>query len=203
MKTILIFGDSIVYGASDEEKGGWINRLRLFLESNQDIEVYNLGICGDNTKLVLKRFENEVNARWGQDDRELIIIFSVGANDTQYVKDMGNRIKIGSFEKNIRLLKEKAEKYTKKVIFCGLNDVDEKKSNPIPWNNKISYLSNEIKKYDEVLKKFCMQNKVKFIEIIGLVRKEDLADGLHPNSKGHEKIFKKVRDFLSRGAILR
>ena len=29
---ILVFGDSITYGAWDKEKSGWVNRLRLALE---------------------------------------------------------------------------------------------------------------------------------------------------------------------------
>lgn len=34
---ILIFGDSITYGAWDSEKGGWVNRLRLTLENKGEI----------------------------------------------------------------------------------------------------------------------------------------------------------------------
>ncbi len=30
---ICIFGDSITYGAFDTEKGGWVNRLHLYLDS--------------------------------------------------------------------------------------------------------------------------------------------------------------------------
>ena len=34
-KTICVFGDSITMGAWDLEKGGWVNRLRLFIDVEQ------------------------------------------------------------------------------------------------------------------------------------------------------------------------
>lgn len=42
---ILVFGDSIVYGAWDDEKAGWVNRLRLVLEHQNDVyyNIFNLG----------------------------------------------------------------------------------------------------------------------------------------------------------------
>ena len=37
---ILVFGDSIAYGAWDDDKAGWVNRLRLILEDNSN-QYYN------------------------------------------------------------------------------------------------------------------------------------------------------------------
>ena len=36
----------------------------------------------------------------------------------------------------------------------------------------------------------------------GLLDKEDLEDGLHPNSAGHEKMFQRVKDFLIKNKII-
>ncbi|MEA1963419.1 MAG: hypothetical protein U9M94_04270 [Patescibacteria group bacterium] len=41
-----------------------------------------------------------------------------------------------------------------------------------------------------------------FIEMFDLLNDEDLEDGLHPNSDGHEKMFKRVRDFLIENKII-
>ena len=47
--TICIFGDSITWGAYDPEQGGWATRLRNYFEKqDNDVDVYNLGISGDN-----------------------------------------------------------------------------------------------------------------------------------------------------------
>ena len=68
MATICVFGDSIAWGAVDPENGGWVNCLRNYFESkslrvDQDTDVYNLGISGDNTNDLLARFDVEVRAR--------------------------------------------------------------------------------------------------------------------------------------------
>ncbi len=75
MAGILVFGDSISYGAWDIE-GGWVSRLRKFLdkknlsEENFDCKVYNLGISGDNSSGVLNRFEFETRQRIRKIERE-------------------------------------------------------------------------------------------------------------------------------------
>ena len=46
--TICVFGDSITWGASDYEKGGWVERLKTYLMKNKnDVDVYNLGVSGE------------------------------------------------------------------------------------------------------------------------------------------------------------
>ena len=56
-KIINIFGDSIAWGAYDE-MGGWANRLKQYFSEDKEnyIEVYNLGVSGDNSEKLLKRF---------------------------------------------------------------------------------------------------------------------------------------------------
>ena len=62
-KDVFVFGDSLVYGNNDYEKGGWVNRLRLKLEGidpNKNSYVFNLGIPGNNTNDLVKRFDIEI-----------------------------------------------------------------------------------------------------------------------------------------------
>ena len=63
MATLCVFGDSTAYGAWDLEKGGWVNRLWLFLAKNKDDDLYNLSISGGTTETILARFENEAKVR--------------------------------------------------------------------------------------------------------------------------------------------
>ena len=65
MARILVFGDSITYGAWDK-RGGWVQRLREFLDEKNLIDlnkipvlIYNLGVSGDTTNDALERFEFE------------------------------------------------------------------------------------------------------------------------------------------------
>ena len=80
--------------------------------------------------------------------------------------------------------------------------IDEKKLNPIPWNIDICYTNKNIAIYNLAIKNFCKKNNLSFIEIFDLLDDKDLADGLHPNSDGHEKMFVRVRDFLIENKII-
>ena len=186
-----IFGDSIVFGAYDKKEGGWADRLKKhFLNSNTDVDIYNFGVSGDTTKLLLQRFEVECNSI--EPDG---IIISMGINDSAVIWTK-NWVSPEKYEKNLKELYNKAKKFTNKVIFVGLTRVDETKTQPIPWDTEKSYNEKNVLKYNQIVKLFCKKNKILFIDMHNNLNKEDLEDGVHPNSKGHEKIFKKVKDFL-------
>ena len=190
---ICILGDSIVWGACDFEKGGWVERLKSYLMQNkEDVDVYNLGVSGNNTQDLLKRFDAEVVARRSEEDE--IIIFAVGINDSQYLNTRNNpRVSLNEFDENISKLIEKARKITKNIMFVGLTGVDENKVMPIPWD-KIKYYENEIiRGYDQAISDVCKRNSIPFVGLFGLLDIGDLEDGLHPNSNGHTKIFEKVK----------
>jgi lysophospholipase L1-like esterase len=198
-KRICIFGDSIVRGGIDKEKGGWANRLRLFLESkDDDVRTYNLGVSGNNSNDLIKRFNIEAEAR-----EPGIIIFAIGTNDAAYAKSKkGNYVPIENFKENLEILKQRAEKLTLKIIFIGLTKADEEKTLPIPWHKDFYHKNKNIREYDRAIKYFCEKNNLPFIEMFDLLDNDDLADGLHPNSAGHEKIFQRVKDFLIKNKII-
>ncbi|MBU4142032.1 SGNH/GDSL hydrolase family protein [Patescibacteria group bacterium] len=84
--------------------------------------------------------------------------------------------------------------------------IDESKVDPIPWLPEVSYKNEYIKRYDKIIKSVCAENKIAFIEIFEKLKKENcknlLEDGVHPNSKGHEKIFEIVKDYLIENKII-
>ena len=83
-ESICIFGDSIVWGAADTEKQGWVNRLAIYCSNNLDYNcfIYNLGIPGETTTGLLKRLELESSARMPTK-----IVIAIGTNDARIVKD--------------------------------------------------------------------------------------------------------------------
>jgi len=210
MTRILVFGDSIPYGYYDKE-GGWVERLRiLFLrrmikDENFDYPIYNLIISGDYTKDVLRRFESEARERLHNE--EGIIIYSIGENDSQLLnKERRLIVSPEELKANIEKLINISRKFTKKVLFVGLTPVDEPKVNPVLWRTEISYKNEYIEKYDKIIESICRKNKIPFIKIFHEWLKSDyknmLEDGLHPNSKGHTKIFEIVKDFLIKKKII-
>ncbi|MBS3125805.1 hypothetical protein J4211_06190 [Candidatus Woesearchaeota archaeon] len=135
MTTILIFGDSIAYGAWDAQ-GGWVARLRKLVDKrNADPKddfyclVYNLGVSGDTTADVLQRMNAEINAREKDD---LILVFSIGGNDAVYIPSKkSNKVAPAEFEKNINKIIKQAKKYTNHSLFTGIIPMDESKTHPV------------------------------------------------------------------------
>ena len=205
MNTICIFGDSIAYGAWDLEKGGWPNRLRNYFESqDQEIWLYNLSISGNTSEHLLSRFKNEAKARTAESPIDLII-FSVGINDSMYLNFKDNtRVSLDKFKKNLKTLLEQSKEFTEKVIFIGLTKVDELKTAPTIWSKDEYFTNDNISEYNKAIESFCGENKVFFIKMIDLLDKDDLdkKDGLHPNPQGHNKVFKRVKDFLIKNQLL-
>jgi len=189
---ICIFGASITWGAYDAEKGGWVERLKIHFFNQEDenyASVYNLAVSGATTDDLLKRFDVECEAR-----RPNIVVFSIGNNDSSLVKSLqSNRMPIEEFRENLEKLSEKARKFTEKIVFVGLSRVDEAKTKPVYWNEDAWYVNAEIEKYDAIIEKFCREKNLKYISLRGILKDGDWEDGLHPNAKGHEKIFEKIK----------
>ena len=80
--------------------------------------------------------------------------------------------------------------------------MDESKTMPIPWNTIKFYDEENVKLYNTKIKEVCDKNNLQFIDMLGLLNNSDLEDGLHPNPKGHEKIFLKIKDFLISNKIM-
>jgi len=200
-KIINIFGDSIAWGAGDEEKGGWVNRLREYLDNKKSdyFGVYNLGIAGDDTSGVVKRFSVENASR-----KPDTIIIAIGINDSRYINSKDNpQVSLESFEENLVEIIKQARGFTKEVVFIGLTNIDESKLMPIPWNPTAYHEQKDVAAYNSKIKELCEKNKIMLIELQGLLDNSDLEDdGLHPNAQGHEKMFQKIKDFLIDNKII-
>lgn len=196
---ICIFGDSITWGAFDPEGGGRANRLRNHLEPDGHM-VYNCGVSGDSTEDLLFRFKTEATAREPE-----LIVFAIGTNDSQYIHSKDNpRTTLEQFEKNLEELIKQSKDFTEKILFVGLTEVEEEKVMPIPWSNKNIFYDNEnFKQYDGIIKKVCVESKLPYVEVSDLLQRGELSDGLHPNSKGHEKLFKAIKDKLEELQLLK
>jgi lysophospholipase L1-like esterase len=185
---IIVFGDSLAYGVTDTEFGGWVNRLRIYLDNHEEkeINVFNLSIPGEITEETLSRFKAECNVRYDK-DKKTIIVFAIGINDTQDIN--GNyRISIEQFIRNIKALIHEAKKFTNNILFVGLSKVDESKVVPVFWNKNKSYFNDKILKFDNSLETICNKEKALYLKVYDMITLNDLSDGLHLNNIGHQKL---------------
>jgi lysophospholipase L1-like esterase len=206
MAHFLIFGDSIVYGSWDKA-GGWVQRLRAFIEEKYPEEhfVYNLGVSADTTNSLLEKLEFETQQRESERNHrrrsETMLIFQIGINDSAILSTKKDFWVIQSkFKDNIKEIIKISREFSQKIFFVGATPVDEDKTQPVPWDKRVTYKNENIRKYNEMTKEVCNKESVPFIEVFDKFYKSDykklLQDGLHPNSEGHENIFEIVRDFL-------
>lgn len=187
---ICIFGDSIVWGARDTQKGGWAERLKTyFMKTDPEIMVYNVGVSSDTTSDLLKRLNAEARARKAD-----AIIIAIGINDSRYIDTKGNYpVDLETFQSNLKEILEIAQNITDKVLFIGLTPIDESKTMPIPWRPSMFYDEESVSKYSKALEAFCSSNNVQYVSMNGVVDKNELPDGLHPDSNGHEKMYQVVK----------
>ncbi len=192
-----------------------MQRLRSYLDkkflNNPDCyyPLFNLGVSGDTSKDLLERFQFETKNRLNeaQDKNEVIIILSVGTNDSMLInKSKKNQTEIGNFANNLKELISLAKKYSNKIIFVGDMPVDEDKVDPIPWHDTASYRNEFVKAYHDMAEKVCEEQKVLFINLysnfINKNYKNLLEDGCHPNNEGHKMIFEIVRDELKKRGVI-
>lgn len=207
MSQILIFGDSITWGAWDIESGGWV---QLFKNSiNQKIlasnfqtyhEIYNLGVSGDNTDTLNKRIKSEIEVRLS-DDEDTVIIIAIGINDSQvYFTDSRKQVEPEKFKKNIEKLIEVSHDFTTNILFIGPTLVDERLYNQNNDNLEKTYNNQVIKEYNQILLEVTTQKSVPFLNIIHESKDINfsnlLSDGLHPNTKGHQWLHKQISRFI-------
>lgn len=209
MTQVLVFGDSIAYGAWDP-KGGWVERLKrvaiqnVLEDSDLHPRVYNMSLSGDTTEWLLMRIAPELGHRLSFRDpgEETIVIFAIGINDTKFLLAQERTfITLERFRENIKTLIKAARDVEEVIpVFVGLTPVDEKVLEPLGQMLGFTYRNEQIRKFDEELRKVCEKEKVLFVPLLEEFEKEGLegvlSDGLHPNSEGHKLVFKTVRALL-------
>ena len=203
IKKIFVFGDSIVQGSNDWTGGGWVVRLKnYFSQTGQFHHIFNLGISGENSSHIISRMEVEIKPRKSEDrNKKSLLIVGIPINDTR-IKDKLDgdpEISIARFKANLEELYSIGKKNSNELVFLGMTKVDEEKTNP--WQEVVDrrivcWRNDVIEKYNDIIKKYCDEKNIYFINMIDLLKNSDLSDGLHPNEVGHNKMYERIRDFL-------
>lgn len=192
-RTICLFGDSITWGVEDRVCGGWADRLKTWMYMHDRLaDVYNLGISANTSSDVLARFEAEAQAR-----RPDTVVFAIGINDSIWLVDESrSKTSLEQFEQNMHALIEQAHNIAERVICLGITRVDESKTMPVYWNDRIHMTNDLIRTYDQVIAQVCQTKQIEYLPLFDLLEDADLPDGLHPNAEGHEKMFERIKSLL-------
>ncbi len=206
---IIIFGDSIAHGASDWKNGGWVQLLKSYAEGNTgfDTLVYNLGVSGDSSMEVAARFEPELKSRLDEDGSNAVIV-AIGSNDSYYFGTDEEKTNVSEAEcaENLEKMITAAKKLRCRILFLGVDPLENSKLQPVPWRKEISYSNENCRRFNEIVKGVCSKNDLPFMDSFGMLSKsgymEHLDDGCHPDSEGHEMLFRLVLKFLQDNGVL-
>ena len=214
MTYIFVVGDSITYGAWDFERGGWVQRLRLFLdkkveEDNKEFFItYNLGVDGHSTEDWVEIFESEIDTRMkivNKYKEKSIIIIALGANDALYVaSEKENRVPQERFKENMKRLINLSRKFTKDVVCVGIPPCRDEESKNYDDGDLI-FNNENIIKYNQTLKSVTKEQKIQLVDIFDEVKRtKNFAsfDGGHLTPEGHQKIFELVKEALIRNKLI-
>ena len=195
-KRICVFGDS---GVSEEIDWGfahWVSVFRKYIcKQDENNSVFGLGISGETSKGLLKRIESEAKAR-----NPNIILIVIGDNDSR-IQNQKMETSEKEFKINIEKIIKIAKRYSTMIIFLGSHPCNEHKTTPTIWSKKEYFYNKNQKKYNDIVKLICKQEKIKFIDVFDEFYNSnykqylDNEDGLHLNKKGNLLIARKVIDF--------
>lgn len=202
MTNCLFFGDSITYGEYDGILGGWVDHLKRFChgkyyhENANEVNVFNLGIGGENTEGLITRIENEIKARLSPDANLVFLLY--GANDLA-IKKNEEAVSIEQFEKNITHSIEISSKFTNEIFLLNILPISSKIDGITVSSGKLR-TNSCVSQYNQVLEKIAVSKNVTLIDINTLLSQnieEYLSkDGVHPNEKGYKQISEFIKPII-------
>lgn len=198
MTTFLCFGDSITYGQGEFPCVGWAGRFKREEElKHSKTHVYNLGIPGDTTRDLRMRIEEECKERINQKESTTTwIIIAIGANDARGTySPKNNEVPQEEFVENLQQIIKSAKKYTPNIALLSLIPVDE---NLVCPYEEIYFSNTTIQQYNTIIKHVAKEEKCIYIDLFTDFYKQPyqqlLADGLHPNSKGYDEMYRCIKE---------
>ena len=165
---IVAFGDSLTagYGVPLNESYPFILEQKL-REQNIEATVINMGVSGETTEIALERLDF-VNAQ-----NPSIVLLGLGANDM--LRSMSPENAKANLEKMILYFKDK----NVKVVLLGMKST---------ITNGKTYRTSFDAIYPDLAKKHSLPLVPFFLEGVVLRSSLNIADGIHPNFAGYEKI---------------
>ena len=213
---VKLLGDSITHGRAGtgfDENGEnfvtnfrrnndgycWAKLMAEHLGKQYGCQVINNGCCGVNTSFLIKHFHTLVEPA---DD---IIICTIGTNDrAQYKKDGPRPTREGHLAKVYREMQQLAELFRdagKQVIYvANIPAILETDEGVFPREGLPYWRPLHMHDIHDLWVKVCLEKDLPLIDLYtamtdycdvrGIPLNDLLADGLHPNDRGYEVIFR-------------
>jgi lysophospholipase L1-like esterase len=178
-RQVLFFGDSHVAGLGDPEGLGWVGRVTAAsFSAGQPFIPYNLGVGGNTSVDVLRRWQIEARSRL-RDLAETRLVLSFGVNDTALEGDR-RRVEARASIEALAGTLDQAGEVGLATFVIGPAPVEEKQQ-----TDRIAALSS-------AFARLCEARGVPFVDVVGALRRsqvwsEQVATdaGAHPGAEGY------------------
>lgn len=175
-------------GTGDPECLGWTGRLCVDAnQKGQDITYYNLGVRGETTELLKKRWQEEVIYRLPK-EYDGQVVFSFGVNDT-VVTNGNRRVSLLNSIFNTREILSRAQELYP-VLFIGP---------PPTLDNDQNARLSELTMY---FGRICRELGVPYFDIFPILKKSTIwfdemhgYDKAHPRSKGYQEFANIIKEW--------
>ena len=204
MTNSLFFGDSITYGEYDGVLGGWVDDLKRYFhgkyynENAKEVNAFNLGIGGENTKGLLSRINNEILARLSPENNVIFLFY--GANDLA-IKNNKETVPVEEFEINIKEAIKIAKRHTTEIYVISILPIKSEIDGVTVPSGK-TRTNERVNLYNKALERVSGLENVTYLDINSKFSKltdEYISkDGVHPNEKGYQVISDYIKPILEK-----
>jgi acyl-CoA thioesterase I len=182
---VLFFGDSHTVGVGDPSGLGWVGRIVATTHAaGISLVAYNLGVRGETSRDVLRRWRDEANTR--SSELETRVVFAVGANDTAE-EDRALRVEPSVSVETLTALLRQADAAGLPALVVGPAPVGDDKQ-----MDRIAELSNRFAA-------LCEQIGAPFVGVAAPLRQSEAwrseiaaSDEAHPAAAGYEELARLV-----------
>ena len=187
---ICFVGDSITTGTGDDTYLGWPGRLCAGERARgHDLTHYNLGIRGDTSPMVERRWRAECEARLPP-EFPAALVFAFGINDTAE-EPTGLRVTSDASSVTARRILAEASSW-KPTLMIGPTPIDEAKM-PTRFGTVPRDLKNaRIAKMSRILEGIAAEVSVPYLDLYtpladdtAFARSLAAGDGVHPTADGY------------------
>jgi lysophospholipase L1-like esterase len=175
---ICFIGDSFVSGAFDGECLGWVGRISALARARgHDLSPYNLGIRGETSVQIARRWRAEAEPRQSP-QQEGRLVFEFGVNDVREVNGKRQLPADQSLAAATEMLRE-ASRWKPVLMIGPPPSIDQ------PRNLRVKDLAEDIAKLCATLNVPYFDSYAPLMASPNWMRCVEAVDGTHPDAAGY------------------
>ncbi len=199
---ICFVGDSITVGSGDTNFLGWPGRLCVAeTEGGHDVTLYNMGVRGDTSEMILPRWRRECDVRLPEHVNGRLVL-SFGLNDTAEESGVGIRVPLDASLANASAIIGEARSWLPTLMVGPIPIIEDMQPYVFPNGIAYHYANERIDELNTALSNLCAETDVPYLNIFEAFRADPAwnksqrdCDGVHATGDGYQLIADKIADW--------